>query len=104
MQINGKNVNVKRYSSFEERNVKNVNNVTESIRATRDDFNCADHLVRKFERLGCTDAEGCRNFFCKCSMYLTQDTIWSIFEKATTSASVKSPIKYFIGACRNQMK
>ena len=35
MQINGKNVNVKRYSSFEERN---VNNVTEPIRATRDDF------------------------------------------------------------------
>jgi hypothetical protein len=48
MQINGKNVNVKRYSSFEERN---VNNVAEPIRATRDDFNCADHLVRKFEHL-----------------------------------------------------
>lgn len=95
MQVNG--FNVKRYSSFEERNVNNVK------KATHQDFDCADHLVRKFKRIGCDDADQCRNFFCKCSMKLSQDTIWSIFEKATTSPKVHSPIKYFIGACRNQM-
>ena len=102
MQVNGNNVNVKRYSSFEERNVNNVSH--QATKATKADFNCADHLVRKFERIGCNDAEGCRGFFCKCSMRLSQDTIWSIFEKSTSSAGIKSPIKYFIGACRNQMK
>lgn len=43
-------------------------------KATKADFNCADHLVRKFERIGCNDTEGCRGFFCKCSMRLPQDT------------------------------
>lgn len=101
MQVNGNNnVNVKRYSSFEESNV-NVNNVT---RATKKDYDCAEHLIRKFNRIGCNDAEQCRGFFCKCSMELSQDTIWSIFEKSTRTPGINSPIKYFIGACRNQMR
>ena len=63
----------------------------------------AEHLVEKFERLGCDDASGCLFFFVKCFSRMSEDTIWSIYEKATTDKDIRFPIKYFIGACRNQM-
>ena len=76
--------------SFNKRNNVNVMRQTE-------------YLVEKFQSIGCTDADKCYFFFKKCFNNLSEDTIWSIFENATHNKSVKSPIKYFIGACRNQM-
>ena len=63
----------------------------------------AQCLVDKFKKLGCNDAENCYNYFLKCFQMLPENTIWSIFETATTKPGIESPIKYFIGACRNQM-
>lgn len=63
----------------------------------------AEYLVEKFKRAGCDDADNCFFFFKKCFVNLTEDTIWGIFENATHNPKIKSPIKYFIGACRNQM-
>ena len=63
----------------------------------------AEYLVEKFKRIGCNDADKCYFFFKKCFICLSEDTIWSIYENATHNSSVRSPIKYFIGACRNQM-
>lgn len=62
-----------------------------------------EFLVQKFEQLGCSDAQNCYFFFKKCFSHLSEATIWGIFENATHNPEVKSPIKYFIGACRNQM-
>lgn len=62
-----------------------------------------EYLVEKFERIGCDDAKNCYFFFKKCFMNLSEATIWSIFENATHNSTIKSPIKYFIAACRNQM-
>ena len=63
----------------------------------------AKYLVEKFERSGCNDADNCYFFFIKCFNNLSEDTIWSIFEASTRNPRIKAPIKYFIGACRNQM-
>lgn len=62
-----------------------------------------EHLISKFEQLGCEDAKNCYFFFKKCFMNLSEATIWNIFESATHNSTIKSPIKYFIAACRNQM-
>lgn len=64
----------------------------------------ARYLVEKFESLGCTDAFNCYNYFVKCFKSLSENTIWSIYENASNNPSIKSPIKYFIAACRNQMQ
>ena len=88
------NVNVKTFSS--ERRI-NVN-----VRK-KGNYQKADYLVKKFMKNGCDDADNCYFFFVKCFSELPENTIWMIFEKATGSARVKSPIKYFIGACRNLM-
>lgn len=84
------------------------NNVKRKYLLKEDTFNVnvarkTEYLVEKFQRLGCTDADKCYFFFKKCFNNLNEDTIWSIFENATHNPSIKSPIKYFIGACRNQM-
>lgn len=63
----------------------------------------AQYLVDKFEKAGCKDAGNCYYYFVKCFKYLPENTVWSIYETATTKSGIKSPIKYFIGACRNQM-
>ena len=89
------NVNVK--ISKKSKRLRNVN-----VRGMANESK-AQYLVEKFERQGCADADGCFYFFVKCFSRLSEDTIWSIYEKATTDASVNSKIKYFIGACRNQM-
>ena len=66
--------------------------------------NKAQYLVDKFKRNGYSDADGCYFFFVKCFSKLPENTIWSIYEKATTTPGIRSSIKYFIGACRNQMR
>ena len=63
----------------------------------------AQYLVKKFEKLGCMDAGGCFRYFVKCFQALPENVIWDIYETATRKPGIKSPIKYFIGACRNQM-
>ena len=88
------------------RNVKNhlkddtlsvtFNNVT-LIRQT-------EYLIEKFEKIGCGDANKCYFFFKKCFLNLPEVVIWDIFENATHNSEIKSPIKYFIAACRNQME
>lgn len=63
----------------------------------------ANYLIEKFEKVGCSDANGCFNYFVKCFKSLPENVIWDIYETATRKPGVKSPIKYFIAACRNQM-
>ena len=58
--------------------------------------NIADHLVRKFE------APNSRNFFCKCAWKLSEDEIWTAYEKAH-DPKIKSPLKYFITLCSIKM-
>ena len=89
------NVNVK--ISKKSKRLKNVNV------GGRSNQSKARYLVEKFERKGCADAGGCYYFFVKCFSRLSEDTVWSIFEKSTTDPGIRSSIKYFIGACRNQM-
>lgn len=98
MLANGEQVNVKRtlISSKEDNVNKRSLNVNE--------YNKARHLVDKFEKIGCNDADGCFNFFVKCFKNLSEYTIWNIYEKATNDPAIKSPIKYFIAGCRNQMR
>ena len=62
-----------------------------------------EYLVEKFEQVGCDDAKNCYFFFKKCFMNLSEATIWNIFENATHNSTIRSPIKYFIAACSNQM-
>ena len=57
----------------------------------------ADHLVRKFE------APGSRNFFCKCAWKMSEDEIWTTYEKAH-GEKIKSPLKYFISVCMIKME
>lgn len=86
--------NVKRtlISSKEDKRYKNVSERSK-----------ARYLVEKFERIGCADAPKCFNYFVKCFMNLSENTIWIIFDNASNNPEIKSPIKYFIAACRNQM-
>ena len=56
----------------------------------------ADHLVRKF------DAPNSRNFFCKCAWKMSEDEIWSAYEKAH-SPKIESPLKYFVSLCSIKM-
>ena len=61
----------------------------------------AQYLVEKFEKVGCSDAERCFRYFVKCFQTLPENIIWDIYETATRKPGINSPIKYFIGACRN---
>lgn len=56
----------------------------------------ADNLVRKFK------APGSRNFFCKCAWKLSEDEIWTAYEKAH-GPKVDAPLKYFITLCMIKM-
>ena len=88
----------------EKKNVKkNVNFLKENKRYNNVTYR-AQYLVDKFTKLGCTDANNCYYFFIKCFNNLSEETIWSLFENATRNPKINSPIKYFIGACRNQMR
>lgn len=95
MLVNGERKNVKTLIPSKEGNVKKRYNV--------DEYSKARYLVDKFERLGCNDASNCYNYFVKCFVELSENTIWTIFDNASNNPKIKSPIKYFIGACRNQM-
>lgn len=55
----------------------------------------ADRLVEKFQ------APQCRPFFCKCAWYLSEDTIWTIYE-LSNKPSVVCPVKYFVAACNSK--
>lgn len=96
MLVNGENYNVKTLNLSKKDNVnKRTFNVNERIKAK--------FLVEKFEKLGYDDAEKCYSYFVKCFKMLPECTIWNIYESTTRNPAVKSKIKYFIGACRNQM-
>ena len=95
----GENWNVKRTlisPKGEKRYKERYHNVSECHKAK--------YLVEKFESLGCNDASNCFNYFVKCFKNLSENTIWSIYENAANNPKIHSPIKYFIGACRNQMQ
>lgn len=62
-----------------------------------------EHLVEKFKSVGYDDAGRCYFFFKKCFENLSEDIIWSLYESTMRNPNVESKIKYFIGACRNQM-
>lgn len=65
------------------------------IRARRVD-DIADRLVEKFK------APGSRDFFCKCAWKLSEDEIWSIYEKVQ-KPNVRNALKYFIFLCQIKM-
>ena len=92
----GRKTNVNVISHKRNKRFNNVNVSDERYRK-------AEFLVEKFARNGCKDADGCLYFFVKCFSKLSDDIIWSIFERATTDPDIRYPIKWFIGACRNQM-
>lgn len=58
--------------------------------------NIADRLVDKFE------SPGSRDFFCKCAWNLSENDIWTNYEKATKNG-VRSPLGLFIFLCQLQM-
>lgn len=64
-------------------------------RAKRVD-NIADHLVEKFK------SPQSRDFFCKCAWKLSEDEIWTNYEKAQKKG-VNSPLKLFIYLCQLEM-
>lgn len=91
--------------------VKRNVNVNKSLKETTFNVNVSnkkvlqvEFLIDKFKKIGCDDADKCYYFFRKCFDNLSESTIWSIYENSTHNPKVKSPIKYFIGACRNQMR
>lgn len=90
----------------------NVNNVKRTFTSSKEEerytfnvncYNKAKYLVEKFERLGYDDAKNCYNYFAKCFSVLSENVIWELFESAVNNPKIKSAIKYFIAACRNQM-
>lgn len=90
--------------------VNEARNVNETLISSKEDKrynvserNKARYLVEKFEKIGCNDASKCFNYFVKCFKNLSENTIWTIYDNASSNSSIKSPIKYFIAACRNQM-
>lgn len=66
-------------------------------------YSKANYLADKFKRAGYEDADNCYNFFVKCFKCLSENTIWGIYENAINNPAIKSAIKYFIAACRNQL-
>lgn len=56
----------------------------------------ADHLVQKFK------APNSRNFFCKCAWKMSEDEIWTIYEKAH-NPKIDNSLKYFIAVCQIKM-
>lgn len=58
--------------------------------------NIADRLVEKF------DAPGSRDFFCKCAWTLSEDEIWTIYEKVHRPGT-RNALKYFIFLCQLKM-
>lgn len=97
MLVNGESatLNVKeRYSLKENKRYKTLN---------VGPYAQAQYLVEKFEKIGCFDAPNCFRYFVKCFRTLPENVIWDIYETATNNSKIRSPIKYFIGACRNQM-
>lgn len=55
----------------------------------------ADVLARKF------GDEAHIPFFRKCAWHLSEDQIWTIYER---SQDKRSPIGYFISACKSEMR
>lgn len=53
----------------------------------------ADNLVRKF------GSPNSRNFFCKCAWKMSEDEIWTNYEKAQ-GEGVKNHLGYFIFLCK----
>lgn len=98
MLVNGEKVsskNVKRTFYIKKNNKERSLNVS----------NCkkARYLVDRFLAYGEEDAANCYSYFVICFNRLSEKTIWDIYENATNNPNIKSAIKYFIAACRNQM-
>ena len=79
---------------FLKRNL-NDNDIVKRDRVVRVE-NIADNLALKFE------APNSRKFFCKCAWKLSEDEIWTAYEKAHRDGIV-APLKYFIRVCQNKM-
>ena len=99
MLVNGETtLTLKRSIPYKGINVKNVKRSSKNGPYAR-----ANHLVRKFENLGYADAINCRGYFVMCFESLPESVIWDLYENATSNPKIKSSIKYFIAACRNQI-
>lgn len=80
-----------------EHNVNDNVRSTSTIKARAADVDrIADHLVYKFK------APNSRPFFCKCAWKLSEDDIWTAYEKAN-SPKIEYPIKYFVTLCQLKM-
>lgn len=102
MLVNGEKVttlNVKRSFLKENKRYKTFN-----VEKSAKPYGKAQDLVDRFKKMGCSDAEGCYKYFLICFQTLPENVIWDIYETATHKQGIRSPIKYFIGACRNQMR
>lgn len=92
------NVNDNVKSNVRENNVNDNVRVRSTIKERAADVDrIADHLVRKFQ------APGSRPFFCKCAWKLSEDDIWTAYEKATRKPGINYPIKYFVTLCKIKM-
>lgn len=69
--------------------------MSRSSRAAKVD-RIADHLVQKF------NAPGSRDYFRKVAWHLSEDEIWTIYEKAH-GPKVDDPLRYFIAVCQIKM-
>lgn len=56
----------------------------------------ANHLVKRF------GAPNSRAFFCKCAWKMSEDEIWTVYEKAH-APKVRFPLKYFVAVCQTKM-
>lgn len=86
--------NVKEVSKRNHINVINVRRSTKTIQQVQA---IAEKLSRQF------NSQKDFGFFCKCAWHLSEDEVWTI-AGAAMSPTVKSPIRYFTAACRNQLK
>lgn len=77
--------------------VEELNRKNRSRRNTMRVDSLADMLVDKFR------APASRNFFCKCAWNLSDDEIWSTFERANKTG-IEKPINYFVRSCSEMMK
>ena len=75
--------------------IREKNNQLKKQKARKID-DMADRLVRIY------GAEGSRRFFLKCYWYLSEDFVENVVEMSK-KPYVKSPLKYFVSSCHNEM-
>lgn len=79
------------------RNSMKINDslINKSVQAKSTEL-LAERLVEIF------NAPQSRKFFLKCAWHLSEDQIWTAVENSK-KAKVKSPVKYFVKCCNNQL-